>query len=218
VLTSGVGFTAADFDLLQRLGDDVGDGDAAANADALWHKTRRLIAQLGAGLFGDGLYSAALWPDDDGGERGPFLWARLKRAGSERFATHIGVFLSPGLCNLAIDLEKDPLDAGESAESLAQVLDFYRAEALGLIDPPARPDLRVWTDTRNVIPAGDLGAVHFADFMAANSDAGHPWPKVGYLLSAENVVDFGDDWLAEYHPRAVPLVPIYDAMLRSFTG
>lgn len=213
------GFSAEDFALLQRIGAGAAGGEElAVGADALWDKAGRLIARLGTGLFGGGGFSAALWPDGGDGERGPFLWGRIKRSGAERFATHIGVFLSSGLCNLAIDLEKDPLDAGESAESLAQILDFYRAEALGLMDPPARPDLCVWTDTRNVVPAGELAGVDFDDFMAANRDAGHPWPKVGYLLNAENVVDFGDDWLAEFHPRAVPLVPIYDAMLRSFAG
>lgn len=218
--TSGDSFTAADFSLLQRLGDDTAGGeDLAANTDALWDKTGRLIAELGVELFGAGGYSAALWPDGGDGERGPFLWARIKRSGGERFATHIGVFLSPDFCNLSIDLEKDLLDAGHSGETLAQVLDFYREDALGLINPPARPDLSVWTDTRNVVRAGEFGATHFFDdFMAANSDTGHPWPKVGYLLEATEVIAFGDDWFAEYAGRAVVLVPIYDAMLRSLSG
>lgn len=208
------GFRRRDFELLRRIGEE--DAAAAsAQVDELWARTRTLIDALGHELLGGDAY-ATLWAEHDAAERGPFLWARMKRAAHKRFATHIGVFLSPGFCNLSIDLEKDPVDAGESAETLRQVFDFFRDDAVGLLDPPARPDLRVWTDTSNVVPAAEFAGVHFEAFMEANRDTGHPWPNVGYLPSADEVIGFGDRWVAECHARTVVLVPIYDAMIRSF--
>lgn len=213
------GFGREDFDLLQRIGeDDPLSDDARRGVDLLWIKARRLADALAARLFGPEGFHATVWPDGEDGERGPFLWIRCKRAGNEGYATHIGVFLSPGFCNLALDLEKDPIEAGEAAEAVDQVLDFYRNEGAGLIDPPARPDLHVWTDAENVVPATGFAGVDFDAFMEDNRDAGHPWPKAGYLLSTDDVAGFGDDWVAECHARAVVLLPIYDAMIRSFQG
>lgn len=214
--TTASGFAREDLLLLQGIADGDGTCDpASAPADALWDKAERLVGKLGAALFGAEGFVLSLWPDA-GGERGPFLWARLKRAGNERFATHIGVFLSPGFCNLSLDLEKDPLDAGESAETLAQVLDFYRNAAARLIEPATRTDLWVWTDTGNVVTPVGFAGLDFERFMAANRDTGHPWPKAGYLLSADEVVRFGGEWLQQMHARAAVLVPIYDAMIRAF--
>jgi hypothetical protein len=211
------GFESNDFDLLRRLGETADPDDAlATDIDVLWAKAEYLIGALGTGLFGTGGFSFALWPDDEAGERGPFLWGRLKRAGQDGFATHIGLFLSPDFCNLAIDLEKDLVEAGESDETVAQVLAFYRSEAASLIDPPAHPEMRVWTDTRNVVPAAGYADIDFEAFMADNRDAGHPWPKVGYLLSADDVVRFGDGFVGECKARATALVPVYDAMIESF--
>ncbi len=204
------GYDATDFDLLRR----AEHSDPVAT-DVLWEKTAAWIDRLGAALFGEGGFHAALWPDEDGDERPPFLWARLKRVGNEPFCTHIGVFLSPGFCNLSLDLEKDLLDAGASAESLAQVLDFYRGE----FDAPSidvgRSDMRIWTDTKNVIAAADRQGTDFDGFMAANRDAGHPWPKVGYLLTPEEVCGFGERWVEAYGERASALIPYYEAFIHS---
>jgi len=211
------GFDRQDFDLLQRIGEDDSGTSAGEQADKLWSRTRTLVAALARQTFGDDAV-VALWAEHDVAERGPFLWARMKRPAHADFATHIGVFLSPGFCNLSIDLEKDPLDAGESAETLDQVIEFFRDGAGDLIDPPARPDLRIWTDTENVIPAAGFADVDFDAFMQANRDRGHPWPNAGYLLSADEVIGFGDHWVAECQARAVVLVPIYDAMIDSVAG
>jgi hypothetical protein len=219
VQTPEEGFGSADFELLQRIGDgDEPDAATSEAAEALWTKAERLAGRLGAGLFDERGFHASVWPDRGDGERGPFLWARLKRAGNEAYATHIGVFLSPGFCNLSLDLEKDPLDAGQAGETLEQVLAFYRDGAAALLDPPVRPDLRVWTDTNNVVTPADFAGVDFDAFLAANRDAGHPWPKAGYLLNADLISGFGNDWLRRSHARADALVPIYDAMIRSFGG
>jgi hypothetical protein len=213
-----VGFGRREFELLRRLqsGEEQLAGGTQERVDELWERTDRLIGELGAALFGEGNQAAALWPDGDDGDRGPFLWARLKRAGNERFATHLGAFLSPDACNLSIDLEKDPLDAGESAERLEQVIDFYGDGLAAALRPPLRPDLLVWTDPENVVAAGEFATIDFERFMAANADAGHPWPKIGYLLSAGQVEAFGDRWVQECRTRLAPLVPVYDAMIRSF--
>lgn len=210
------GFHRQDFNLLRRLGEDDANGETTEDVDELWARTRTLIDALGRQLFGDDA-QVELWAAHDPSERGPFLWARMKRAAHAPYATHVGVFLSPAFCNLSIDLEKDPLDAGESAETLDEVVDFFRHDAAGLIDPAPHPDLRVWTDTRNVVPATGFADVDFTAFMEANRDSGHPWPKAGYLLSADEVIDFGDRWVAECYARAVVLVPVYDAMIDSFS-
>ena len=212
---SGGGFGAVVFELLNQLATGTAANEAV---DELWARARRLLGELGAGLFGEGDFSADLWPEGEGddGDRGPFLWGRLKKAGNERFATHIGVFVAPGLCNLSIDLEKDLLDAGQAAESRKQFIGFCRTELPSMLRHSAPPDLQVWTDTRNVVEAAEFGAGDFAAFMDANRDAGHPWPKVGYILSADDVAGFGNAWVAEYRARAIPLVPIYEAMIRSF--
>ena len=52
--------------------------------------------------------------------------------------------------------------------------------------------------------------------MGDNHDPGHPWPKAGYLLSVADVEGFADRWVEEYRERGAALVPIYDAMIRSF--
>ncbi|HEX9698776.1 MAG TPA: hypothetical protein VGD06_04875 [Acidobacteriota bacterium] len=212
------GFAPGDFELLGRLesAEEELAGGVQERADELWERAERLIGELGAALFGEGNQVAALWPDGGDGDRGPFLWARIKRAGNERFATHLGAFLSPGSCNLSIDLEKDPLDAGESAERLEQVLDFYPDGLVSSLRPPLRPDLVVWTDPDNVVAAADFAAVDFDRFMAANADTGHPWPKVGYLLSAADVEELGEGWVEGCRARLAPLVPVYDAMIRSY--
>lgn len=213
----GDGFEGAAFELLREL--ETGEaGDEAV--DKLWARTRRLFGDLGAGLFGEHDHHVDLWPEGagDDGDRGAFLWGRLKRANNKRFATHIGVFLSPGLCNLSIDLEKDLLDAGQSDESLEQFVGFCGSELPSLFDPATRPDLQVWTDSQNVVAAAQFGTVDFAAFMDANRDADHPWPKIGYISSAEQVQGFGNDWVGEYRARARPLVATYDAMIRSFGG
>jgi hypothetical protein len=211
-------FSVEDFELLRQLesGKEDLSGGLDDRTDRLWAKTEGLIGELGAALFGEGNQAAALWPDGDAGDRGPFLWARLKRAGNAQFATHLGAFLSPDACNLSIDLEKDPLDAGESAERLEQVIDFYGDGLAAALRPPLRSDLVVWTDPGNVFAVGDFATIDFERFMAANADAGHPWPKVGYLLNAAEVQAFGDRWVQECRTRLAPLVPVYDAMIRSF--
>ena len=210
-------FTAADFALL---GEMAGGGpehsvDLAERVDALWAKAERLVGELGAGLFGAENYSAAIWPDSVTDERLPFIWARLKRVENQRYATHVGLFLSPGFCNLSIDLEKDPLDAGESAETLEQVVGFFGSQFASLSRELAT-DVRVWTDTRNVVGIAGFAALDFDRFMADNHDADHPWPKVGYMLSAADVAGFDDRWVEEYRARAAPLVPVYDAMIKDF--
>ena len=211
------GFGAEDFELLRQLGSGEEPSRRMRNrTDRLWAKAEGLVDELGAALFGEGNHVAALWPDGGDGDRGPFLWARIKRAGNERFATHLGAFLSPGSCNLSIDLEKDPLDAGESAERLEQVIDFYRGLLGSALRPPLRSDLLVWTDPGNVVAAGEFAAIDFDRFMAGNADAAHPWPKVGYLLSAADMEELGESWVEECRARLAPLVPVYDAMIRSY--
>ena len=210
-------FTASDFDVLGRIDAEPSAADSR-QADDLWSKTTTMLDRLGADLFGAGECVAALWPDSplDDGERGPFLWARLKRAGAEQFAMHLGIFVSPGFCNLALDLEKDLLDAGRSGERLEQVVGFYRDEIAPLVDASMPDELEIWTDTRNVVAAAAFPEVDFDAFMAANRDAGHPWPKIGYILDADAMLRFGDRWVEEMAARATPLLPIYDAMIRSF--
>ena len=210
-------FTAADFALLEEMAGDSTEHsvDLAERVDGLWAKAERLVGELGAGLFGAENCSAAIWPDSVTDERLPFIWARLKRVENRRYATHIGLFLSPGFCNLSIDLEKDPLDAGTSAETLEQVVAFFGSQ-FALISRDLDTDVRVWTDTRNVVGIAGFGALDFDRFMADNHDADHPWPKVGYMLSAADVAGFGGRWVEEYQARAAPLVPLYDAMLNSF--
>jgi hypothetical protein len=211
------GFGAEDFELLGQLGSGEGPSRGLRDrTDRLWAKAEGLVDELGARLFGAGNQAAALWPDGGDGDRGAFLWARIKRSGNERFATHLGAFLSPDSCNLSIDLEKDPLDAGESAERLEQVIDFYRDGLVSALRPPLRPDLVVWTDPDNVVAAADFAAVDFDSFMAANADAAHPWPKVGCLLGTAEVQAFDERWVEECRARLAPLVPVYDAMIRSF--
>lgn len=209
------GFEPDDFELLEKFEAGIATEDLV---DRLWRKAGRLIGKLGADLFGDGFYHADLWPEGDGddGDRGPFLWARIKRTGNEKYATHIGVFLSPGLCNLSIDLEKDLLDAKQSGEILEQVIKFFRSDLPSMLGPATRKDLQVWTDSQNVVALDNFGSVDFTAFMNANQDSGHPWPKVGYILSAHDVEGFGDRWGEEYRQRAQYLVEVYDAMIRSF--
>jgi hypothetical protein len=210
-------FTTADFALLEEMADGGTEHSPgpAERVDALWAKAERLVGELGAGLFGAENYSAAIWPDSATDERLPFIWARLKRVGNQRYATHIGLFLSPGFCNLSIDLEKDPLDAGESAETLEQVVAFFSSH-FASISRDLATDLRVWTDTRNVVGTAGFAALDFDRFMADNHDADHPWPKVGYMFSAADVAGFAGRWVEEYRGRAAPLVPIYDAMIQGF--
>ena len=87
-------FTAADFVLLEEMAAAGPEHsvDLAERVDALWAKAERLVGELGAGLFGAENYSAAIWPDSATDERLPFIWARLKRVGNQRYATHIGLF------------------------------------------------------------------------------------------------------------------------------
>ena len=222
--TGDDGIGHGDFELLRQLEAGPPTEDAV---DELWARSHLLLGDLGNALFARHGHRADLWPEGagDDGDRGPFLWGRLKRIGNERFATHIGVFVSPGLCNLSIDLEKDLLDAGQAPESLEQVVAFYRTRlaailaepgGLGASAAPMRTDLRVWTDSRNVVEASNFGAIDFAAFMDANQDAGHPWPKLGYIMSADEVVGFGDRWVDEYSVRGERLVVAYDAMIESF--
>ena len=209
------GFEPDDFELLEKFEAGIATDDLV---DRLWRKAGRLIGKLGADLFGDGLYHADLWPEGDGddGDRGPFLWARIKRVGKEQYATHIGVFLSPDLCNLSIDLEKDLLDAKQSGEILEQVIEFFCSDLPSMLDSATHTDLQVWTDSQNVVAVNNFRTVDFTAFMNGNQDAGHPWPKVGYILSAHDVESFGDRWVEEYRQRAQCLVGIYDAMIGSF--
>ncbi len=220
--TAGLGdefaaFTVADFALLEEMADDGPEysADLAEQADALWAKAERLVGELGAGLFGAENYGVAIWPDSATDERLPFIWARLKRIRNQRYATHIGLFLSPGFCNLSIDLEKDPLDAGESAETLEQVLAFFSSQ-FASISRDLATDVRIWTDTRNVVGTAGFAAIDFDRFMADNHDADHPWPKAGYMFSAADVAGFAGRWVEEYRVRAAPLVPVYDAMINGF--
>lgn len=214
------GFGAADFALLEGMAvaDSDRTGDLADRIDVLWAKADRLANELGVALFGEAGHTAAVWPDNYRDECPPFIWGRLKRAGNERYATHIGWFLSPESCNLSIDLEKDPLDAGDSAETLDQVIEFYRSEFASTLTGIERMDIRVWTDARNVVGTVGFSAIDFHRFMADNHDPDHPWPKTGYTLSAADVEGFASRWVEEFRQRAAPLVPIYDAMIRSFGG
>ena len=209
------GFKSDDFELL---GEFEAGTVVDKLVDRLWTKAARLIGELAADLLGDGHYHADLWPEGDGddGDRGPFLWARVKRAGNENYATHIGVFLAPALCNLSIDLEKDLLDAGQSGEVLEQVIEFFRSDLPAMLGSATRKDLQVWTDSQNVVAADNFEMIDFTAFMNANQDTGHPWPKVGYILSADEVKGFGDHWVGECRDRARFLVRVYDAMIRSF--
>ena len=212
------GFGAEDFALLEAMAAAGSEqpADLAGRTNALWAKVDRLVHGLGDALFEAGNYGASIWPDNDADERLPFIWARLKRSASESFSTHIGLFLSPAFCNLSIDLEKDPLEAGESAETLDQVIEFFRSRFPLMSSELGTTDLRVWTDTRNIVGTAGFAAIDFERFMADNHDAEHPWPKVGYILSARDVAGFADRWVEEYVARAAPLVPIYDAMISSF--
>ena len=93
------------------------------------------------------------------------------------------------------------------------VILFLLASMFG---PTTGGDLQVWTDTQNIVAATDFETVDFAAFMNANRDVAHPWPKVGYIFSADDVEGFGNRWVEEYRARAALLVVVYDAMIRSF--
>jgi hypothetical protein len=214
------GFSAGDFRLLEEMafaGTSVAPR-SEARIEALWAKAARLVDGLGKKLFPSERFTVAIWPDSAQNERLPFIWARLKRDVGARYATHIGVFLAPDQCNLCIDLEKDLLDAGVAAEHLDQVLDFYRcrlAESMGSL---GRSDMKVWTDPHNVVSAGEFPGLDLDCFMDANTDSGHPWPRIGYRFDATEVQAFAEGWVQETTLRAMPLVPIYDAMIAAYRG
>ncbi len=212
------GFSAADFHLLEEMARPgaPGEPDRNARVEALWAKATRLVTQLGDRLFVDDRFTADVWPDTAEDERLPFIWARLKRAENARFATHIGLFLSPDQCNLCIDLEKDLLDAGAAGERLEQVLEFYRGQLAERTASLNRSDVRVWTDADNVVSAVEFPSVDFGRFMEANTDTDHPWPRVGYLFDAAEVQAFADRWVEEMTLRAGELAPVYDAMTRAY--
>lgn len=208
------GFSVSDFALLENMA--AGDGEIVDGVDELWAKASRLIVELGGRLADEPGFAAAIWPDRADDERLPFIWARLKRPENAAFATHIGLFLSPRLCNLGIDLEKDLIDAGDAAERLEQVMSFYGGPVRARIEALSRPDLMVWTDSVNKVPARSFSGVSLKAFMASNKDLGHPWPRIGYLFDARQVCGFGDGWVDAMAERAVELVPIYDAMIRAY--
>ena len=210
-------FGVTEFAVLERLaaaGDAV-PGELGEELDLVWEGTRRLLEQVGRRVLPNG-FELELWPWREGDDLFPFVWARLKEDGLARFATHLGLFLSPTHCNCSIDLEKDPLDAGESAETLEQVLAYYEGGEWARYLTDSHPDLRLWTDTLNVVTPVELEERGVAAFMAANRDPAHPWPKVGYLLEAEQVAAFGDRLADELEARFASLLPVYRSMIASF--
>ena len=223
------GFDILDFDTLREMGHVPGLLEPVAatseghhldsighRVDRLWAKMDRLVETLAGRLFGGGGFTSALWPDSPNNTRLPFLWARMKRSEGVAFASHLGIFISASHCNICVDLEKDLLDSKGSLEDVDQVVDFYRLELQAALGANVETALRVWTDLENIERAGNFGAVDFSCFMNNCQDRDHPWPKIGYLLDEKEIRDFGNSWVGECEQRLGSLIPVYDAMIRTF--
>ena len=214
---AGAGFGAADFADLEQLAAlerSVPD-ELAGRLDATWRRLECSLSRVGSSLLPEG-HQAALWPWREGEALFPFVWGRIKAADWSEFATHLGLFLSPGYCNVCIDLEKDPLDAGESAETLEQVLSYFSGGEWKTALGEHPDDLQLWTDSRNVVTLAGFEETGFDAFMAANQDPSHPWPKLGYLPDAQKVAAYGEHLDDELEARFRTLAPVYRAMLDSF--
>jgi len=214
------GFGPEDLSVLGFADPDPATLDEAARSDLdwLWAKAERLVTGLGDLLFGEEGHASEVWPWEVEGQSFPFIWARLKAAGAERLATHIGFFFSRDHCNVCIDLEKDAIDAGEAQESVADVHRFYR-ERLARALPERTPDnLQVWTDDDNVLSIREFLEGDFDAFMAANQDEEHPWPRVGYLLEAREILGWEAAWADELQRMLEPVMPVYRKMVAAYGG
>lgn len=212
------GFAPEDLSVLGFAGADSGTLDEAARRDLdwLWDKADRLVRELGDRLFGEDRSTVAVWPWEVDGQTFPFIWGRLKEEGAEGMATHIGVFFSRDHCNVCIDLEKDAIDAGEAEESVAEVHGFYR-ERLGAALAERTPgNLQVWTDDDNVLSIREFLEADFDAFMEANQDTDHPWPRLGHLLEAREILGWEASWAEELQRRLEPVVPVYREMIATY--
>lgn len=211
------GFDADDFELLERLGEanrvEV-DADTAERADAAWERVEAVLRDAVVRTEAPGL-SIDVWPWREGSNTNGFVWARLKRPDARSFATHLGVFLAPGDCNISLDLEKDRIEEGSSRESLEDVLDFYGDTGRPVLGGVEDPDIRIWTDADNVLELEEFLDEDLATFMDRNQDSEHPWPKLGYRLPAERLASAPDEQARLFGSRLESLVPVYDALVRS---
>lgn len=189
------------------------DESARRDLDWLWGKAVRLVGELGDLVFGAGKHQATVWPWEVDGDAFPFIWGRLKTENATEMATHIGFFFSREHCNLCIDLEKDLIDAGEARESVSEVHAFYRQRLADALPGRTPDNLKVWTDADNVLPIREFLETDFDTFMEANRDEDHPWPRVGYLLEAREVLGWDGAWTEELGARLEPLVPVYRTMV-----
>lgn len=208
-------FDIPDFELLERLARSEGiDDELERDARESWRRARRLLAAAARVADVPGI-EIEVWPWREDGDACPFLWARLKHRERSGHAAHVGLFLSPDHCNLAVDLEKDRLEDGTSEESLDDVLVFYREHAPAVLSACQDDRLRVWTDLDNVLDVDEFLAADFSEFMAAGRDEEHPWPRTGYLLQREELEAHPDDQVRNLGGRLRHLLPVYDALLAS---
>lgn len=203
-----------DLDTLDELASASGPpapGSALAErATRSWERARHLCRQA-ADASGHPGMALEIWPWRKAGAVFPFVWARFKKPTATGHASHVGLFLSNDGCNCCLDLEKDLLDAGESEETLADVMAFYRdSNALPREDDP---DLRVWTDEDNVLSLSAFRLADLDEFMAANQDEGHPWPRIGYRFDPQELIAAPDGQIARLGAWLGRLQPFYGALL-----
>lgn len=177
------------------------------------HDNGRQLLQRGADAAGRPELHLSVWPWRSDEELFPFVWGRYKLESARPWAAHIGVFLSPGGCNCALDLEKDPLDAGEANESLSEVLAFYRDRRSDLFSDLDDRHLGVWTDDVNVVGVEDFLVADFDRFMGAHRDAGHPWPRIGYRFAPDDPRFTPERQVASLGAWLDRLLPLYEELL-----
>ncbi|MFW6198461.1 MAG: hypothetical protein ACOC5E_01420 [Acidobacteriota bacterium] len=208
--------TDDDFALLHRLeeADEVED-DLAAALDDLWGRVESALQRATGQL--DDEWRVDLWPWNLEGDRFPFVWARCKLDEADEFAAHLGAFLSPGHCNLCLDLEKDALDDGSAAETLDQVRGFWRGPVAPLLRAAEDPRLKVWTDPDNVVAPEIYVEEGLGELLSRNNDPEHPWPRVGYLPSRQSLVGV-EDLVALLVDRFRTLAPLYRGQIAYCRG
>lgn len=215
-MPDAIRLTDDDFALLERL-EDAGevDEDLAEALDDLWDRTGTALREATEGL--DGNWRVELWPWRLQGDHFPFVWARCKLSDAGEFAAHLGVFLSPGHCNVCLDLEKDAIDDHSAAETLEQVRSFWRGPVVQLLTAAEDRRLKVWTDPDNVVAPAVYVEEGLDELMARNNDPEHPWPRVGFLPPRQALVD-ADDLAALLTDRLQSLAPVYRGQIAFCRG
>lgn len=208
---------ADDLDILLRLGG-VPDGqpipaDLADRAGRFWDRVRHVLRRAADGAKGGPLVFE-LWPWAVDGAPQPFVWARYKRPEHGDCAAHIGLFLAPTGCNLALDLEKDLLDAGDARESVAQVLAFYRNLAPSGL--PADDDLGLWVDDRRFLAPTAFATTDLDALLRESDDPHHPWPRLGYRFTFDDLAEGSTPETLRLSTWIDRLAPQYDALVASY--